>query len=98
MALAVGVADERRARRRFRIGRDVNDVGIVWIQRAETGIVIFTRVEPRPGVRDLFVVPRRSIPPGVVVAQIHAALAARQAAAVVLRREEDVRPIVAIEL
>ena len=98
MALAVAGADERRAAYRIGVGGDVEHVGIVGIEGGEARIVVLPGIEPRAGVGDLVHPPRRAVPAGVIEPVVEASLAARQAAAVFLHREDHVRPLGSVQL
>src|SRR5207249_9256507 len=98
VALAIGAADGRRARDGVRVGRDVDHVRIPWVEGGESGVVVFPGVQPPAGVGDLVYPPRRAVPTGVFEPVVEASLAARQAAAVFLNGERQVRPLSRIQL
>ena len=70
---------------------------LLRIDRRQAGVVVLAGVEPRAGVGDLVRLPGGAVPARVMEAVIEAALAAREAAAVFLHREDHARPLVGVE-
>src|SRR5439155_22859978 len=67
---AVGVTHERRAGGGIRVGRDVDHVRIVGIERGYSSIVVLAWIVPRGGLRELVHPPRRSVPAAVIEAVV----------------------------
>src|SRR5258708_6567717 len=87
VSAVVRLTDEWGAAHRIGVGRNVNGVGILGIEGAQTRVIVFAGIQARARVSDFLTMPRGAVPARVVIPQVHATLTTRQASAIDLARK-----------